>query len=560
MLPLHVLSLIWAGLEQGLAMLWATLWALALGFLLSGAIQAFVSRQEMRDLLGDRRPLALLRATGFGAASSSCSYAASAMAKSIFAKGADFVAAMVFMFASTNLVIELGIVLAVLIGWQFTASEFFGGLLMIALFVLVARVTLPASLVERARERLNQGGGQAGIDLTAACAVGANAAATSAPDAEIPWRERLRSRQAWSDAAGYAAADLTMLRKELAIGFIVAGFLAALVPAAFWQALFLTGHGFWSSLENTLLGPFIAMISFVCSVGNVPLAAALWKGGISFGGVVSFIFADLISFPLLLIYRRFYGTRLTLRMLGSFWLVMSAAGLITQYVFAGLHILPTARPRVIVSDAFAWNYTTWLDLVAVVLLATVFWEAHRRRSSHAEGKYATDPVCGMQVDIHIAPATATVGGRSYYFCSDRCRDRFAKNPEPFLVSGPAATDGITSSPATDPVCGLTVDPATAAATLARDDLSYYFCSTGCRDGFAKNPESFLASGPTGMEQGPSLSATDPVCGMTVDPAAAAATLTRGDHTYYFCSTGCAGEFEKRWLATPAGIDAPGGSK
>ncbi|MHB8313706.1 MAG: permease, partial [Candidatus Dormibacteria bacterium] len=239
------------------------------------------------------------------------------MAKSIFAKGADFVAAMVFMFASTNLVIELGIVLAVLIGWQFTASEFFGGLLMIALFVLVARVTLPASLVERARERLNQGGGQAGIDLTAACAVGANAAATSAPDAEIPWRERLRSRQAWSDAAGYAAADLTMLRKELAIGFIVAGFLAALVPAAFWQALFLTGHGFWSSLENALLGPFIAMISFVCSVGNVPLAAALWKGGISFGGVVSFIFADLISFPLLLIYRRFYGTRLTLRMLGS---------------------------------------------------------------------------------------------------------------------------------------------------------------------------------------------------------------------------------------------------
>jgi len=560
MLALHVLDLIWMGLEQGLAMVWATLWALALGFMLSGAVQAFVSRQEMRDLLGDRRPLALLRATAFGAASSSCSYAASAMAKSIFAKGADFVAAMVFMFASTNLVIELGIVLAVLIGWQFTASEFFGGLLMIALFVLVARVTLPNSLVERARERLNRSEGQPGMDLTASCAVGANAAVTEAADAEIPWRERLRSRQAWSDAAGYAAADLTMLRKELAIGFVVAGFLAALVPSAFWQALFLTGHGFWSSLENALLGPFIAMISFVCSVGNVPLAAALWKGGISFGGVVSFIFADLISFPLLLIYQRFYGTRLTLRMLGSFWLVMSAAGLITQYAFAGLHILPTARPRVIVTHAFAWNYTTWLDLVAIVLLFAVFWEAHRRRTSHTEGKYATDPVCGMQVDIPIAPATATIAGHTYYFCSDRCRDRFVKNPEPFLASGPAAMDKTTASPATDPVCGMTVDPATAAADLIHEGDTYYFCSTSCRDRFAENPESFLASGPVGMNKASSPPATDPVCGMTVDPATAAAALTRGGDTYYFCSTGCAAEFEKRGLATPQGIGAPRGSK
>jgi YHS domain-containing protein/uncharacterized membrane protein YraQ (UPF0718 family) len=498
MLALRVLELIWSGLEQGLSMVWATLWALALGFLLSGAVQAFVSRREMRDLLGDRSPLSLLRATGFGAASSSCSYAASAMAKSIFAKGADFVAAMVFMFASTNLVIELGIVLAVLIGWQFTASEFFGGLLMIALFAVVARVTLPTSLVERARARLNQGVMQPQADLDAACAVGVNAATIAAADSTIPWRQRLRSRQAWSDAAGYAAADITMLKKELVIGFLVAGFLAALVPAAFWQALFLTGHGFWSSLENAILGPFIAMISFVCSVGNVPLAAALWKGGISFGGVVSFIFADLISFPILLIYRRFYGTRLTLRMLGSFWLVMSAAGLTTQYVFAALHLLPTARPRVIVSHAFAWNYTSWLDLVAVILLATAFWEARRRRRSNAEGKYATDPVCGMQVEVAIAPATAVAFGHDHYFCSDRCRERFVKDPEAFLAFGPAAM------PSASPPAAI-----------------------------------------------------DPVCGMSVDPAAPAATLSIGNHTYYFCSSGCAAEWQRRQLATPAGAEGAG---
>ena len=480
-------------------MVWATLWALGLGFLLSGAIQSFVSRREMRSLLGDRSPLSLLRATGFGAASSSCSYAASAMAKSIFAKGADFVAAMVFMFASTNLVIELGIVLAVLIGWQFTASEFLGGLLMIALFVLLARVAIPDSLVEQARARLTQ----SGVDLTAgsgaACAVGVNADTTKgAATPDLPWRDRLRSRQAWSDAAGYAAADLTMLKKELAIGFLVAGFLAALVPTAFWQAVFISGHGFLSSLENAALGPFIAMISFVCSVGNVPLAAALWKGGISFGGVVSFIFADLLSFPLLLIYRKFYGTRLTLRILGSFWLVMSTAGLATEVVFSWFHILPTTRPTVIVSNAFAWNYTTWLDIVTLVLLAAAFWESHRRQVSNEQGQFATDPVCGMQVDVAMAPATTVFAGRPYYFCSDRCEVRFAADPTHFSVSGPAGVAQPEPATALDPVCGMTVDPEKAAASMAADGKTHYFCSLGCRDRFAADPHPFLPPGPVGV--------------------------------------------------------------
>ncbi|MHB8393842.1 MAG: permease [Candidatus Dormibacteria bacterium] len=491
---LHILDLIWRGLDEGLNMLWATLWALTLGFLLSGAVQSFVSKSEMRGLLGDRRPLSLLRATGFGAASSSCSYAASAMAKSLFAKGADFVAAMVFMIASTNLVIELGVVLAVLIGWQFTASEFFGGLLMIGLFVLVARFTIPDSLVERARNRLAASGDD--VDVGAVCLVAGNGASGTTP--EVPWAERLRDRSRWSDAAGYATADLTMLRKEMAIGFLAAGFLAALVPNSVWQVLFVSGHGFWSSLENAALGPLIAMLSFVCSVGNVPLAAALWKGGISFGGVISFIFADLITLPLLLIYRRFYGTRLTLRILASFWLVMSAAGLITQYLFSAIGAVPTTRPLQIAQGAFGFNYTTALDFVALVALAVTFAEARRRRH-RASDRFAIDPVCGMQIERATAPATLGEGGATVFFCSDRCLNRFASgHPElrrPPAVDRPETKDAV----AIDPVCGMTVDTTNPnALSQTTDGSTWFFCCQGCADKFMREGNSRSNSGlPTG---------------------------------------------------------------
>ncbi len=482
---LHILDLIWRGLDQGLNMLWATLWALTLGFLLSGVVQSFVSKSEMRGLLGDRSPLSLLRATGFGAASSSCSYAASAMAKSLFSKGADFVAAMVFMFASTNLVIELGIVLAALIGWQFTASEFIGGLLMIGLFVLVARFTIPDGLVEHARLRLAEAGGGAVVEAARAV----TARGDSIDKSELPWGQRLRDRRRWSDAAGYAAADLTMLRKEIAIGFLAAGFLAALVPNSVWQVLFISGHGFWSSLENAAIGPLIAMLSFVCSVGNVPLAAALWKGGISFGGVVSFIFADLITIPLLLIYRRFYGTRLTLRILATFWLVMSAAGLITQYLFEAIGAVPSTRPTQIAQGAFGWNVTTALDVVALLALVLAFNEARRRTHSSNE-RFAIDPICGMQVERATAPATLREGGTTIYFCSDRCLTKFRSehrdHPPATTVERPASD----KTAAIDPVCGMTVDPAVPNA-LSRtvDGKTWFFCSTGCAEHFEQPPSS-----------------------------------------------------------------------
>src|SRR5438093_3708131 len=354
---MHVLVDIAHSLREAFFMLWETLWALVLGFGLSGAVQAFVSRAELERVLGGSGPREIGRATVFGAASSSCSYAAAAMAKTLFQRGADFVSSMVFMFASTNLVIELGIVLWVLIGWQFALAEIVGGLIMIGLFSVLARFAFRQAEVERAQSGLNsdEGNNPPAHDDEAFIAA--------------PWRQRLRSPGGWADAASYTLADAKMLRKEMAIGYLVAGFLSVLIPTAVWRHVFVSGHGFWTSLENVVIGPFIAVVSFVCSVGNVPLGAALWHGGISFGGVVSFVFADLIALPLLLVYRRYYGSRLTVKLLAVFWVVMGAAGLAVEYLFRAAAIIPTKRPAVVVQSEFQWNYTTYLNITLLLVFA-----------------------------------------------------------------------------------------------------------------------------------------------------------------------------------------------
>jgi uncharacterized membrane protein YraQ (UPF0718 family)/YHS domain-containing protein len=402
-------------LREGFFMFWETLWPLILGFGLAGAVQAFVSRDAMRRRLGDHRVPAVLRASGYGMVSSSCSYAASAMANSLFAKGADFIAAMVFMFASTNLVIELGIVLVVLMGWQFAVSEFVGGFIMIALLASFGALWLRGRLVVRARERV-QAMGEDGSDHQH----GGTAEAHPRP----PLKVRLRSLPDWADSATYTMSDLTMLRRELVIGYTVAGFLAVLVPTSVWQAVFITGHGFWTSVENAIVGPFIAIISFVCSIGNVPLAAALWSGGISFGGVIAFIFADLIAFPLLLIYRRYYGTRLMLRMLAVFWALMSTAGLLTELLFRAAGLVPTQRPTTIAPAHFSWNYTTYLNLVFLALFGVLYYLYRNRERLGGGDRYARDPVCGMQVEKAHAPASRHHAGKQQYFCSDHCAQRF----------------------------------------------------------------------------------------------------------------------------------------
>ena len=400
-------------LREGFFMFWETLWPLILGFGLSGAVQAFVSRDAMQRQLGDHRPATIARASGYGMVSSSCSYAASAMSKSLFVKGADYLAAMVFMFASTNLVLELGIVLVVLMGWQFAVSEFVGGIIMIVLLATAGALWLRGRRIVAARERL-QAQGEADEHHH-------EPAGTTE---RRPWTARARTVAGWADSATYTMADLTMLRRELLIGYAVAGFLAVVVPTSVWHSVFATGHGFWTSVQNVIVGPFIAIISFVCSIGNVPLAAALWSGGISFGGVISFIFADLIAFPLLMIYRRYYGWRLMLRMLAVFWALMSTAGLVTEGIFTAAGLVPTARPTTIAPAHFSWNYTTYLNIVFLVLFGVLYWLYRNRERLGGGSGYARDPVCGMQVQTAHAPASVVRDGQRVYFCSDHCKERF----------------------------------------------------------------------------------------------------------------------------------------
>lgn len=496
---LHIVTLLGSGLREAFLMFWETLWALVLGFGLSGAVQAFVSRSEMQKALGGQGVKSLARATVFGMISSSCSYAASAMAKSLFQKGATFTAAMVFMFASTNLVVELGLVLWILMGWQFTASEFVGGLIMIILFSLLSRFFFTPLVLGAARKRLTSG------DDAMPDHAGHTAVETGdAPLQQEPLYVRLRSAAGWADAASYTMADLTMLRKEMAIGYLVAGFLAVLVPNALWNSIFISGHGFWTTLENVVVGPLIAIISFVCSIGNVPLAAALWQGGISFGGAVSFIFADLITLPLIVIYRKYYGGRLTLRLVILSWLVMSAAGLIVEVLFSALGLVPAHRHIQIVEAGIQWNYTSILNILFLALFAAIVWLSRNQARFGGGTGYAIDPVCGMQVQADHAPAQALHAGHRSYFCSDHCKDRFVNSPDRFTAPGATPhrmTENHTETDI-DPSCGMTIDPATATLTSVHDGTMYYFCSSGCKESFDTEPARYLpeTSAPVAVER------------------------------------------------------------
>ena len=496
---MSVLDTIGRSVAEGWWMFYDTLWALVLGFALSGAVQAFVSKAAMQRSLGDHRPATVAKASFFGMVSSSCSYAASALAKSLFARGADFTSSMAFMFASTNLVVELGAVLWLLIGWQFALAEFVGGVIMIALLTILLPRVLSSAEVTDARERLNAATDNATADGTAPSAGASNAAGASAAT-------RVRSRAAWSDAAGYAISDVTMLRKELLIGFLVAGFAAMAVPVRWWQALFVTGHGWLSSVENVIIAPVLAFVSFVCSVGNVPLGAALARGGISFGGVVAFIFADLLAFPLVLIYRKLYGTGLALRLTLVFWAVMSTAGLITEALFRALSLTPTHHAGRIAGVHVGWNYTTVLNGAALIAFGYLYW-LHRNAAKLGGGAgLAKDPVCGMQVRTADAPARTRHAGHTAYFCSDRCHEKFVTDPGAYAAdtmptdavpteTGPAGAEEHQhgereTSAVADPVCGMTVDPEQAAGHAEHDGHTYWFCSTGCRDAFTGEPDRY----------------------------------------------------------------------
>ena len=346
-------------LSLAAAMAWEILWALILGFAISAAVQAVVSKAEMSRLLPDDSPRSLTIASGLGAASSSCSYAAVAMARSVFRKGADFTSAMAFQFASTNLVVELGVIMALLLGWQFTAAEFVGGPLMIVLLVLLFRALLRPGRVRAARQQADKGlagamEGHADMDMSVT---------------EGPLWSRITSPRGFTAISHYSVMDWVSIWKDIAGGLLIAGALGAWVPAHFWESLFLTSHPLLAKLWGPLVGPLVAVLSFVCSIGNVPLAAVLWNGGISFGGVVAFIFADLIVLPILNIYRKYYGARMSLFLFGAFYLTMAAAGLLVDLAFEALGLVPQIRNAKVVEASITLNYTSVLNVVFLVLAA-----------------------------------------------------------------------------------------------------------------------------------------------------------------------------------------------
>jgi hypothetical protein len=419
-MPVSVFDLVWHGLRDSFLMAWEVWWALVLGFAISAVVQAWVPRERIQGLMSGSDARSIGWATGLGAASSSCSYAAIAIAKSLFQKGASSASALAFQFASTNLVWELGLVLWVLIGWQFTLAEYVGGIVMIVLMTVLLRLFVSPRLEQQAREH--------------ACAADTGHQHHMAGE-RLSWRERLTSTRAWSDVAHNFRGDWKMLWKEITIGFLLAGFVAQFGNGFFEHLFIRRAPAPLPTIENVIIGPTIAVLSFVCSVGNVPLATVLWSGGISFAGVLAFLFADLIVLPILAIYRKYYGTRFAVRITGLMFTTMVIAALIVDEIFSVLGLIPTGpRPsRADIFSAVHVDYKLALNLLGVAIFAALFWLTARRG--------ATDPVCGMTVDRAKA-FTKEFGGETYYFCSKHCRHAYEVDPKQYTRGNAPGDHGL----------------------------------------------------------------------------------------------------------------------
>ncbi len=401
---MHALHVIGQGFANAFRMFWEVWWALVLGFLLSGVVQAWIPRSRLERALGGRGVRELGISTGLGAASSSCSYAAVAIAKSLFQKGASFASAMAFQFASTNLVFEIGIVMWIFLGWQFTLAEFVGGLFLIAGMWAAIRLFVSRSAEADARQHAEH--------------ADAGHQHHMAGTETMTWRQRLLSIDAWSDVAHNFRGDWEMLWREITVGFVIAGFIA-LLPMTFFNGLFLS-HASTAPrlLESVVLGPVVAALSFVCSVGNVPLAAVLWAGGISFSGVIAFIYADLIIIPIVAIYGRVYGWSLTRKLVVIMFASMVVAALAVDGIFSAAGLVPSHRPSVasIAGRSVTLNYTAVLNIVFLAVAVTLFALTLRRG--------AKDPVCGMTVDRFKTQHRSVVDGKTFYFCGAGCKRKF----------------------------------------------------------------------------------------------------------------------------------------
>ena len=507
---MFVVNAIVHALQISFFMLWEVLWPLAFGFLLSAMVQTVVSKRAVARTLGKPDLKGFVLACGFGAASSSCSYAAVAVGRALFRRGASFVNAIIFEFASTNLVFELGLVLLILLGWQFVAAEFAGGLLMAVILWIIFKVTLRQRMVDAARRQAERG------------VFGSTHEAHGEMDMSItdgPFLARLFSPRGFTAISQTFFMDLNALYVDIGLGFLIAGALAAWVPNSWWQAFFLTNHPTLNAFWSPLIGPVISMLSFVCSVGNVPLAVVLWNGGISFGGVISFIFADLIILPIINIYRKYYGGRMSLYLLAVSYAAMALASFLVGGAFQLLGLAPTNHHVTVFETQPTWNYTTFLDIAFLVLMAVMAWRfvttggiemlrAHARRPE-AGAEVVKDPVCGMSVEPATTKEQIEYEGTTYYFCSPGCRSSFEKDAARYTAQTmtqvghaghlgrslvTAATPGghmERQSSAIDPVCGMSVDPDHAEYRSFQKGESYYFCSAGCKETFDKDPANYI---------------------------------------------------------------------
>jgi len=444
-------------LRIGAGFLWTAAWAIVLGLTVTSLVQVYVSKERMAQVLGDGDLSGLAKATAFGAASSGCSFGAVAIGKGLFKKGAHAVNFLAFMFASTNLIVELGLMILILLGWEFLLAELLGGLVLIAVMAVIVHLTLPESLFDEVRERLSERDRESAVteDPTCGmegteeyslttdggetlrfCSEGCQETYLQQTSSSGGWREELRSWGGWYKVANQYRKEWSMIWKDIVAGFLISGFVIVFVPQWVWNTLFIRGDGVLVTAEHAIMGVAIAVISFVGSMGNVPFAVALWGGGISFAGVIAFVYADLITVPVLNVYRKYYGWTVMLYILGVFSVTMAFTGFLMELLFDALGIVPDLAGGETATEQtyFELNYTFYLNLVAFALSGFLVYVY--RRGLGAPGQYR-DPVCGMRTGDE--GPSASHEGETYYFCSKACRRTFEGDPTEFADQSPQIT-------------------------------------------------------------------------------------------------------------------------
>jgi len=445
---------VFESLRIGVGFLWTAAWAIIMGLTITSLVQVYVSKERMAQVLGDGDLSGLTKATAFGAASSGCSFGAVAIGKGLFKKGAHVVNFLAFMFASTNLIVELGLMILLLLGWEFLVAELLGGLILIAVMAVIVHLTLPENLFDEVRETLNERDRKSGVTEDPTCGMeGKDEYSLTTDGGETlkfcsegcmetylqetssggGWREELLSWGGWYKVGNQYRKEWSMIWKDVIAGFLISGFVIVFVPQWVWNTLFIQGDGLLVTAENAIMGVAIAVLSFVGSMGNVPFAVALWGGGISFAGVIAFVYADLITIPVLNVYRKYYGWKVMLYILGVFFVTMAFTGFLMELLFDALNIVPDLAGGETATEQtyFELNYTFYLNLVAFALSGVLLYVY--RRGLGAPGQYR-DPVCGMRIDD--SGPSSTHDGETYYFCSKTCKRSFEKHPSEFANQHP----------------------------------------------------------------------------------------------------------------------------